>query len=420
MCVSFVLASCLAVSLWAGASERHAANGLSSLPAEARATILSAMGHDSWKQLAELTESDGQQSDQFGVSVAISGDTVVVGAPKRYSSNVGAVYVFVKPKSGWRNMKQVAELTASDSGASDWLGYSVSIDGDTVVAGAPNASPGFPYQGEAYVWVKPKGGGWRNMTQTAKLTVTGGVSRIRLGTSISVSGGTVAVGAPRAKVGRYLHAGAVFVFARPANGWRDMTETAKLSLSGGSDFGASVSISAATVVASDASRAYVFVEPASGWMNTTSPTATLDSDALVWPVAIDGKTIVTGGLGANQNQGAAYVYVEPQGGWTNMDYTAELTASDGKPNDGLGYSVSIRGNTVVAGAVYKNDQQGAAYVFVKPASGWKNMTQTAELTATHGKPGQQLGLSVGANSGTVVAGAPAATKSGAAYVFGSR
>jgi len=419
--VSFVLASCLVVSLCAGAAEQHVANAFSSLPAKAQASISAAMGRDSWVQLAELTESDGEQGDQFGGSIAISGDTVVVGAIKRYSSGVGAVYVFVKPKSGWRNMRQVAELTASESGTSDWLGYSVSIDGDTVVAGAPNASPGFPYQGEAYVWVKPKGG-WRNMIETARLTVTGGVSRIRLGTSISVSGNTVAVGAPRAKVGRHLHAGAVFVFVKPANGWRSTKQTAKLSLSGGYGLGLSVSVSGNALVTVDPGTAYVFVRPSTGWANTTIPTATLSTTdaASAFSVGIEANTIITGAIDVDQHQGAAYVYVEPQGGWTNMSQTAKLTASDGKAGDGLGYSVSVHGRKVVAGACYKNQQQGAAYLYIKPPSGWENTTETAELVASDGKPNQFFGLSVGVAADTVVAGAPDNTKSGAAYVFGNQ
>ena len=91
---------------------------------------------------------------------------------------------------------------------------------------------------------------------------------------------------------------------------------------------------------------------------------------------------------ATADQGAAYVFTEPGSGWANMTQTAKLTASDGAADDRFGDSVSISGNTVVVGApnatVGGNSGQGAAYVFTEPGSGWANMTQTAKLTASDG------------------------------------
>jgi hypothetical protein len=106
------------------------ATGLASLPLDAQASISA--------QLAKLTTSDGAAFDYSGYSVA-SGDTVVVGAPlATIGSNIvqGAAYVFVKPASGWADMTQAAKLTASDGGVRDTFGLSVSISGNTVVAGA--------------------------------------------------------------------------------------------------------------------------------------------------------------------------------------------------------------------------------------------------------------------------------------------
>ena len=91
---------------------------------------------------------------------------------------------------------------------------------------------------------------------------------------------------------------------------------------------------------------------------------------------------------ATTDQGAAYVFTEPGSGWANMTQTAKLTASDGAAGDDFGTSVSISGNTVVVGApdatVGANSGQGAAYVFTEPGSGWANTTQTAKLTASDG------------------------------------
>src|SRR5262249_12543250 len=144
--------------------------------------------------------------------------------------------------------------------------------------------------------------------------------------------------------------------------------------------------------------AYVFNQPGDGWRNMKQAAATLvpsDPASTCFfgaSVGISGNTIV---VGAPQNgyycyatgPGAAYVYVEPPGGWHGvLTETAKLTASDGLKGDALGTSVSVNGNTVVAGApgAFSFTTAGAAYVFVEPAAGWTNMTQTAKLTASDG------------------------------------
>ena len=89
-------------------------------------------------QAAKLTASDGAAYDNFGISVAVDGDTVVVGAPgdDGAGADSGSVYVFVKPTGGWATSTETAKLTASDGAALDYFGYSVAVDGDTVLVGA--------------------------------------------------------------------------------------------------------------------------------------------------------------------------------------------------------------------------------------------------------------------------------------------
>src|SRR5439155_302110 len=132
--------------------------------------------------------------------------------------------------------------------------------------------------------------------------------------------------------------------------------------------------------------------------------------ALGTSVAISGDTIVAGTYQDAGFQGAAYVFVKPSSGWANATETAKLTASDGDRFQGLGYSVAVSGDTVVAGAPYFN--QGAVYVFEKPSTGWASGTETAKLTASDGTAYTGLGYSVAVSGDTVAAGAPPA-----AYVF---
>jgi hypothetical protein len=396
-------------------------------------------------QLGKLSASDGTTGSWFGYSIAISGSTIVIGAPQAtIGSNTyqGAAYVFVEPKAGWTNMPQTAKLTASDGAAYNYFGAAVSIDSttNTVVVGSFDAAINSVLgQGAAYVYVEPVSG-WTNSTETAKLTASDGAMDNFLGYSVSVSGGTVVVGAPHGEVGGNYDQGAAYVYVEPVSGWASTTETAKLTSNGadGDQFGQSVSINVSTVAVGapyaevggnfSEGAAYVFVEPSGGWSAMT-PTAELTvSGGSAYEyfgvsIATSGSTVVAGASGANSFAGAAFVFVEPAGGWANMTQTAELTSSTGVAGDLLGSSVAISGNTVVAGAEHAligaDDWGGAAYLFVMPAGGWATMTQSSRLVVSHGSAYQDFGVSVGL-SGNIVAigGYGVASYTGAGYVFG--
>jgi hypothetical protein len=98
-----------------------------------------------WTQVAVLTPSDGAEYDGFGDSISIRGRTVAVGAWEATvcgKTNEGAAYVFVEPSAGWANMTQTAKLTPSDGIADEDFGMSLAVSGDTVVVGANGAAAG--------------------------------------------------------------------------------------------------------------------------------------------------------------------------------------------------------------------------------------------------------------------------------------
>jgi hypothetical protein len=170
---------------------------------------------DPFIQQAKLTASDGASGDQLGGSVAVFGDTVVAGAPGVTVAGrlaQGAAYVFVKPAGGWASETEAAKLTASDGAAGDQLGASVAVSGDTVVAGAPGATGNSQFAGATYVFVKPAGG-WASETEAAKLTASDGATGDALGASAGVSGDTVVAGAQFATVNGHPFQGAAYVFA---------------------------------------------------------------------------------------------------------------------------------------------------------------------------------------------------------------
>jgi hypothetical protein len=415
--VSAMFAVTLLVTSTHAFAQSGGARRFSSLPSEGQTSFSNslklAVPGVSSSQLAKLTASDGQANDQFGFSIAVSGDTVVVGCMER-----NVAYVFVKPSAGWTDMTETAELTSSDN-ASDFS-YTVGISGDTIVVGAPQTDA-------AYVFVKPASG-WTSTTETAKLTNPGSIYEL------AVSGGTVVVSSA-------YNGGVSYVFTKPQDGWKSTSEPdATLTVPYYGDFCQfCVGVSGDTIAVGtpgsfdDEGTVYVFAKPAEGWRGNLTPTATLVASNGIFPdqlgvtVAVSGDTIVAGANGSNGYEGSVYAFVEPAGGWQDMSQTAELTA----PNSiDMGWAVAINenANTIVGGAFYttvgSNQLEGSAYLYNKPKSGWKTTSEfNAELTPSDGAPDEEFGASVGASSATTVAGAPYAEigsnmEQGAAYVFG--
>jgi hypothetical protein len=397
-----------------------------------------------WTQLAKLTEASGKSEDWLGWSVAISkdGNTAAIGAvgwcPLMNADGCGqgAIFVFVRPASGWADMTETAMLLASDGQPGEYLGQSVAIsdDGSTIVAGAPYWPANGNGDGAAYVFVRPQSG-WTNATDTARLTSTDGAN-VSLGDAVALSGSTVVAG------GEYFNTdqGAAYVFVEPTGGWKNMTQTARLTPSDGKggNMGWSISIDGGTVVAgapvtgigNAGNGAYVFVKPRTGWKNRTETaklTASRGADfKLGYSASIGGDTIAVGAPARSSDNGAVYLYAKPTQGWRNMTQTARLTVP--LKFNSLGYSVAVDsdGKKIIGGAPGWQGGlgQGAIDLFARPASGWKTTSKSnATLSATDGKNGDDLGLSASATSNTIVTGAVNATigshrKQGAAYVFG--
>lgn len=399
--------------------------------------------------LAKLTESDGRLGDDiFGASVAMDGNTVVVGDEDANGANVssGAAYVFVEPANGWHNMTQTAKLTASDGLYLDYFGEWVAIRGDTIVVGAychAQLRNGGRCAGTIYVFVKPAGG-WTEMTETAELTASddNSTSGFLLGKAVAIdgSGNTIFGGAPAAG---YQGNGVIYVFSKPAGGWTNSTQTAELTTSDGAGLGvggSTLSASGETVASGAAAwpdsesntcclgAAYVWVQPANGWQNTTE-TARLTSfesqvnDLLGFEVSLNGNTLVAGAPGVTVNrkyqQGAGYVFLQPEGGWTTTSqFAAKLTAANGQRKDGLGAAVAVEGNAVILGAPGYNKFEGSTSVYLKPNSGWKTTSSyNLRIADPIGQTDAFFGAALAAQGNLGVVGAYLEKPTGAAYVY---
>jgi hypothetical protein len=375
-------------------------------------------------QLAELIASNGAAGDKFGYSVAISGNTAVVGAPwaLKNGDERGAAYVFVNDGSGW---VQVAELTAVTFKE---LGTSVAIsdDGSTIVVGAPPGEVG----GAVFIFVEPATG-WADMMPTAELMPEHSVEDFGLSVAIG-GGGSVVIAGSRG--------GGAFVYEEPATGWANTSEpTAVLAIpEGESYFGTSIAVSGNTVVVGDPyyrnsngqldGGAFVYILRSGPHTIPISATLTASTAGVAdfgISVGISGNTIVSGANGTNSLAGAVYVFMRPTGGWTSMTQTAELTL----PTSGetsLGYSVAIVGNIILAGAPVDNSDQGAVFGYLEPPGGWVNSsTPKFSVTGSDSTAGDQFGYALSFDGTTAIVGAPfhavnGNADQGAAYVFGDK
>ena len=480
-----------------------------------------------WSQQAYLKASNPDAFDDFGESVAISEDTIIIGAPGEASNadevngdqednlafGAGAVYVFIRNGSIW---SQQAYLKASNSDVFDCFGQSVAISGDTILVGAEDEDSASDdidgdqtdnsafNAGAAYVFVR-NGNTW---SQQAYLKAFNSDSTDTFGNSVAISGDTIVVGAIAEDSdadevngdqtdNSARNAGAAYVFIRNGNTWAQQAYLKASNSDGitgnrpcGDSFGQSVAISGDTIVigagdeASDAEdingdqndnsedqagAAYVFVRNGSIWSQQAYLKASNsdDGDNFGRSVGISGNIIVVSADGEDSNSnsinriqggfldgtsGAAYVFMRNESTWSQQAYL-KASNSDGGENgvlgDVFGGSMAISGNTIVIGASREdsdangingdqNDNSaelaGAAYVFVLDERVPSVLaSQQSYLKASNAEERDVFGRSVAVSSDTVVIGAPgedslanmingdqtdnSASGTGAAYVF---
>lgn len=331
-----------------------------------------------WSLQEKLTTPDGASNDNFGYSVALGGDTALVGAPEQVVSGhaaQGAAYIFVRSGTTWTYQ---AKLIAADGEAEDRFGCAVALDGNTALLGAYYDNVGATlHQGSAYAFVR-SGSTW---TQQAKLTTAEGEAEDYFGWSVAISDDTALVGSVRHAVSGNLRQGAAYIYMRTGTIW---TEQAQLTAADGApneSFAHAVALDGDTALVGarhdDAGRgaAYAFTRSGTTWLQQAKLIAT-DREIGAYfgsSVALDGDVALIGAdcddVGANNCQGSAEVFIHSQTTWLQQTY---LTAADGAEADHLGNSAAISGDTVIVGAHWdsdnQNEHQGSAYFFNQSAS----------------------------------------------------
>ena len=432
--------------------------------------------------------SDEFLGDHFNV-VAISGDTLVVGAPQEDSDaegingdqannnalDSGAVYVFVRNGSSWT---QQAYLKAINTGAGDGFGSSVAISGDTLVVGAPSEdsnargvngdffNDSSQDAGAVYVFVRT-GGVWSFQAYLKASNTDVFDSFDHFGSSVAISDNTIAVGAQYESGGGVSGAsGAVYVFTRIGSDWSQQMYL-KASNAGGSSgrfdmsdsFGASIALWGDALAvgapgedsqaigingnqtdnsALDSGAVYVFARTGTIWSQQAYVKAsnTDAEDAFGASVALSGDTLAVGAVGEASNStdidgnqldnsapasGAVYTFRQAGGVWSQEAY---LKASNTNIRDEFG-RVALAGDTLVVGA-WKEDSasvgvngnqsdetavnSGAAYVFIRRNGTWAQQAYVKPHVPQFTTSASQLrfgsfGLSLGVSDDTIIIGA---------------
>ena len=326
-------------------------------------------------QEAKLVAPDAELGAEFGRAVAVQGNTIVVGARFASSGGVeraGAAYVYRKTRGAWTFEQKV---TAGDSLPEDNFGRAVAIENDVLVVTARKEDISVANDGAAYVFRKT-GRGWE---QEAKLTASDATDEARFGQSVAARGNLVIVGARDADGPVADGAGAVYLFSRFGDQW---VEFAKLTASDGAV-----------------------------------------GDQFAFNLAVDGNVIAVGARRADpfgrKDAGAVYLFELHGNQWYEI---GKLTASDARAGDELGHSVAMSGDFVAVGArradISGKKDQGAVYVFRRSGNHWE---EEAKIQASDGEAGDEFGHSLSVHGNRIAVGANVADfaeiNQGAAYVY---
>jgi hypothetical protein len=362
-----------------------------------------------WTPQQELEPNDPQVQQFFGISVAAGKDVVLVGAyfDSQAALGSGSTYFFTRSGTTWSQDQKVENPSTRSSGPQGF-GLSVAISGDTAIVGASLDEDLGDAAGAAYVFVE-SGNAW---TLQAKLTADNGAPLEYFGDDVDLDGDVAVVGADLDD-DKGDEAGSAFVFRRSGQTWKQEAQLFSPVASSGDRFGDSVAIDGKTIVVgapqtdsagSNSGSAFVFVESGGVWNDEATLEAN-DADAddnFGGRVALDGDTAIVGAFGnddAGGSSGSAYIFTRSGSTWNQE---AKLTANDAAQNDFFGSAVDVWRDLAVVGARGNDDggsSSGSAYVFERSGSSW---SQVQKLLPDDPTNGRSFGYSVAVEAEKVI------------------
>ena len=364
----------------------------------------------------KLKPGDGAAGDGFGVSVAIHGDYAIVGAYGKDGggfSGKGAAYIFKHDGGSWKEQQM---LFARDGEKPDSFGFAVAISSEFAFAGAPGDKEKGPNTGSVYIF-RRTGESW---AQQAKLYPHGqAILGCCFGYAVAISGDYLVVDSPYEE----WMGGAIYIFKRDGDAWVEQAKLKSSDWARGDWFGCSVSISGDYVIATAPSHdnetgsAYIFRRDGETWKEQAILTA---SDGKAGDVfgsyasSISGDYVIVGAQFHKDRTGAAYIFVRDGTSWKQQ---VKLMPDDLAMDDRFGFSVYISGDYAIVGSPGA-DGKGAIYGFMRYGDSWKQVSKQA---ANDGMAGDWFGIDVAFFGNYAIIGASDADvsgeDSGAAYIY---
>lgn len=338
-----------------------------------------------WTQVQKLTASDGVEFDQFGCALAMSGDRLVIGAeeaPIGANSSQGAAYIFERTAGVWSEVHKLAEPTTIQNFAE--YGFSVDVDGDWIVVGGAKA--GSAQHGRAYVYWRDEGGpGAWGLVQELEDDIYD--TNAEFGYSVDMDGDLLVVGADLLDrvAGTYENEGGAYVFRRDGtNYWNQVGKLFRTGALDNERAGHVVILDGTTIVmggyATDGTAglaqgaAWVFENPtqaADGWAQVAALEASDAQGGAYFgqSAAIFGRDVWIGSEGHDVGAGKTYRFSEDQGGVANWGESEQYVYSAPASNDLMGYSIAVDADHLAIGAFTLGGTGGAVLVYPGPGGG---------------------------------------------------
>ncbi|MGH2898503.1 MAG: hypothetical protein ACRDMZ_07500 [Solirubrobacteraceae bacterium] len=304
--------------------------------------------------------------------IAVDGNTALAGAPD--AAGGGAVFVYARGSAGWA---PAGAIVPPEPGVANF-GFQVALAGDFAAVSA-QVLVGTVFESIVYVYART-GGAW---TLAARLEGTGGDDGF--GEAIAMTSQVLVIAAPRGTD----PCGKTFVYERRGRAWALTATLSSPACSVLGAFGGAVAVDDRTIVVGAASQdahgvAYVFERRGRNWGFTTALTAADAQPSSVFggSLAVDGRQIAVGAFGADASTGAVYVFERRGGTWQQQ---AKLVPAGAEPGDFAGFSVTLDHGVIATGALNAN----AVTVFAEAHGAW-----TEEATVTGDAGGMAYGFRV--------------------------
>jgi len=435
-----------------------------------------AVNAQDFNEVIKAVAHDRAEADLFGISLSISGNFAIVGAPYEDEdagggntlNDAGSAYIFERDGNG--NWNEVQKIVASDRAVQDYFGHSVCISGNYVLVGAPwededtGGGNTISYAGSAYIFERDGSGNWN---EVQKIVASDRAFEDYFGFPVSISGKYAIVGAyyedEDAGGGNPLDgAGSAYIFERDGSGnWNEVQKIVASDRAEGDYFAYSVSISGNYVLVgapwededagggntlNNAGSAYIFERDGSGNWNEVQKIVASDRaavDQFCASVDISGNYVLVGAYGEDEDAGggntlsyagSAYIFVRDGSG--NWNEVQKIVAPDRDVEDFFGISLSISGNYAIVGAVSEDEDAGgvntlesagSAYIFERDGSG--NWNEVQKIVASDRAVDDYFGRSVRISGDYVLVGTynededagglNTLDNSGSAYIFES-